>query len=547
MLELRLHPRLAHMLLRSRELNLEALACDLAALLGERDILRTAPGARDSDVRGRLEALRGGARAQEVDRGARERVRRSAEQYRRILNGSGSRPRGAAESAQHDDEDVGVLLAFAYPDRIARRREDDAAGSGRYLLSNGRGARFDGPQALSREPFLVIPELDAGEREARILLATPISEAALERHFASELQEREIIGWDGRERAVIATRTRSLGALVTQSRALTKPAVHALIEAMIAGIRELSLEALPWTRELREWQLRLQFVRALAAERDTGWPDVSDAALLSNLETWPASLSRRNHARRYLARVDLAAALHAQLDWKQQQRLDSLAPTHLEVPSGSRVRVEYDPQGGPPSLSVRLQEVFGWQSTPRIGGAGGVPVVLKLLSPAHRPVQVTRDLASFWKTGYVEVRKELKGRYPKALVARGTAAGAADPRSGQAQALAQPVDRRRWCSLWIAVRAVGNRRALASVACTQPRLFGGELEAHAQREALLYRLALDLLGLELPALDGANGRIVEHALRHRLHDHDVFHLARGRGGELHVDIADWRLRCARCG
>ena len=256
----------------------------------------------------------------------------------------------------------------------------------------------------------MIPEVDAGEREARIFAAAPLSLADLEEHFADELRERELIAWDSRERAVIATRSRNLGALVIESRPLTKPSADAVVAAMIDGVRELSLAALPWNRETREWQQRLQFVRSQATEKQADWPDVSDAALLERLPQWLGpylnGITRADH----LARVDLAAALHAQLDWKQGQRLEQIAPTHLDVPSGSRIRVEYDAADGLPTLSVRLQEVFGWKTTPLIAG---VPVVLKLLSPAHRPVQVTRDLGSFWSSGYIEVRKELKGRYPK--------------------------------------------------------------------------------------------------------------------------------------
>ncbi len=424
MLELRLHPRLAHMLLRARDLGRVSLACDLAALLSERDLLKGPPGERDSDLRVRLDALRGGGG---VDRGARERVRRSAAQYRRLMNVRDAGSAGTDDATSADD-DAGTLLAFAYPDRIGRSRGE----GGRYLLSNGRGARFDGPQALARSEFLVIPELDAGEREARIFLAAPLSRDALEEHFGEQIAEDEEVRWDARERAVSAARVRRLGAIAIETRALPKSLSPRVAAAMISGLRELGLDALPWDRDQREWQARVSFARGLPAESATNWPDVSDAALLASMESWLApsldGITRADH----LARVDLQAALDSLLDWKQRKRLDEIAPTHLLVPSGSRIRVDYsdfagaananrdlaDGESGPraatgaPFLSVRIQEVFGLRETPRVGG-GSVAVVMKLLSPAQRPVQVTRDLASFWRSGYAEVRRELKGRYPK--------------------------------------------------------------------------------------------------------------------------------------
>lgn len=403
MLELRMHPRLAHMMLRARDLELVPLACDLAALLGERDILRARSTERDADLRVRLDAVGDGRGTDDsIDRGGLERVRRSAGQFRRQMNVD------ARERSRGDDDDVGVLLTFAYPDRIAQAR---SAGSGRYLLSNGRGAIFAAPQALARQEFLVIPELDAGEREARIFLAAPITRGALERECAHDMTQEDSVHWDSRERAVSAVRVRRLGALVVESRALARPDSARVAQALLEGVRELSLAALPWDRDTREWQARVQFVRALPAEQNAAWPDVADAALTATLDSWLLpwlqGMSRADH----LARLDLAAALESLLDWKLRQRLETLAPTHLPVPSGSHVRVEYQ-DGETPTLSARLQELFGWHETPRIGG-GTVAVLIKLLSPARRPVQVTRDLASFWRTGYAEVRRELKGRYPK--------------------------------------------------------------------------------------------------------------------------------------
>jgi ATP-dependent helicase HrpB len=415
MLELRIHPRLAHMLLRARDFGLEQQAVDLAALLSERDIFRRAPGV-DADIRSRVEALRGPQHAvARVDASGLERVRRLAGQLRqrleRLTPAAQRESKGdfARQVEPIDSADcAGVLLAFAYPDRIARRRGD---GEGRYLLSNGRGASFAEPQALARSEFLVIAALDDAEREARVFLAAPLRRVALEAAQSDAIKRVERIEWSDRERAVVIAGERRLGALSIESFTLDEPNPERVTAALITGIRRLSLEVLPWDRELRAWQARVQFVRALPSQQAGAWPDVNDAALLATLETWLGpwlgGMTRIDH----LARLDLGGILAAMLDREQLRRLEQLAPTHLVVPSGSRIRIDYLGDDAP-SLAVRLQEVFGLETTPRIG-ANTVPLLIKLLSPAQRPVQVTRDLASFWNNGYAEVRRELKGRYPK--------------------------------------------------------------------------------------------------------------------------------------
>jgi len=407
MVELRVHPRLAHMLLRARELGLQEQACDLAALLSERDVFQRAARNADADIGSRLEALRGDAPGRgRVDRVGLERVRRVATQLRQRL---GRIPgRASRESLIAEADVAGVLLAFAYPDRVARRRTD---GQGRYLLSNGRGACFAGPQALTRAEFLVIAALDDSEREARIFLAAPLTRSALEAALAQDIELFERIEWSDRERAVVAVDERRLGSLVIESTGLDAPDPERITATLIAGIRKVSLDALPWNPELRSWQARVQFVRALPSQASAHWPDVSDQALLASLEHWLApwlsGMSRIAH----LARLELREIFTAMLEHDLQRRLEQLAPTHVPVPSGSRIRIDYLGEDAP-SMSVRLQEVFGLENTPCIGG-GTVPLLIKLLSPAQRPVQVTRDLASFWNNGYVQVRKELKGRYPK--------------------------------------------------------------------------------------------------------------------------------------
>ncbi len=409
MLGIAAHPRLAHLLLGANHAGIGSTGCALAAVLGERDLLRGRPGERDADLRTRLEVLArdpDAAARDDVDRTTVHQIRRSAEAYGRQLGSAGPAQAIAPEN-------IGWLLALAYPDRIARAR---SPGSGRYLLSNGRGAYFAEPQALAKSEYLVIPELEGSEKEARIFLAAPVTAAELEEHFADDIVCSSRVQWDNRERIVIARRQHRLGALVLSDEALRNPDPADITSAVLAGIRELGLPALPWTPELRQWQARvLLCLHAAPDDREPqnreSWPDVSDGALLDTLEIWLSpwleGVSRASH----LARVDLAGALHSQLPWDRQQRLDELAPTHLAVPSGSRVAIDYL-DGPVPSLSVRLQEVFGLTATPCVGG-GRVPVLLKLLSPARRPVQVTQDLASFWNFAYHDVRKELKGRYPK--------------------------------------------------------------------------------------------------------------------------------------
>ncbi|MFO1081076.1 MAG: ATP-dependent helicase HrpB [Reyranellaceae bacterium] len=382
------HPRLAHLVLRGRALAQPRLAGLLAAILGERDFLRLAPGQRDVDLRHRVEIALGGRRD-----GA---VRPILESARRLT------PSDAREVPSVSR--TGELLALAYPDRIARRR---AGTAGRYLLSGGRGAVLPEGDPLAAEEFLVVADLEGAGQESRIFLAAPIGAMEIEEACADRIVDEQVVQWSERDGAVLARRRRRLGALVLDDKPLASPDPERRRAAMLEGVRRLGLGALPWTDELQGWRARIAFLRRL----DDSWPDLSDAALLERLEDWLApfldGVARRDH----LARVDLAAALEALLPWDRRRLLERLAPSHVTVPSGSRVAVDY---GNPdePTLSVRLQEMFGCLDTPRVAD-GKMPLTLHLLSPARRPVQVTRDLASFWKNGYPAVKAELKGRYPK--------------------------------------------------------------------------------------------------------------------------------------
>ena len=404
--ELPTHPRLAHLLRRGVALGQGALAADLAAVLEERDLLR---GAHPfgSDLTVRLEALqafrregRAGAQRWAADSSACAKVEQMARRWRELLKIV------AAPEPAPDPALVGLLLALAYPDRIARRREGSAD---RYQLANGRGARLAVGDPLSGSDWLTVAQLDAGISEGRIWLAAPVVPADLESHLAARIRTVAEVMWDERQAAVSARRERRLGALALTGEMLTGADPALLRQAMQAGVRQMGLESLPWTDELRDWQARILALRCWFPEE--GWPEVADDWLTEHLdqwlEPWLNGVTRREH----LARLDLAAALAGRLDGRLRPRMNELAPTHLTVPSGSRIRLQYPP-GEPPVLAVKLQELFGLADTPRIAG-GRVAVTLHLLSPAQRPIQVTQDLRGFWERTYAEVKKELKGRYPK--------------------------------------------------------------------------------------------------------------------------------------
>ena len=407
MAELPLHPRLSHMLLKSVPLTLTGLACDLAALLSERDPLRGPTGTRQTDLRLRIDVLHGDrdhVGSASVDRGTIQRVKRTADVWRRQL---GLHVKARQADKQEQIRQTGLLLALAYPDRIAQRQR---SGDARYLLTNGRGALFANPDPLASEPYLVIADLDAGSQWARIDLAAPLALDDIEQLHRQQIVESEAVTWDERTKSVRASRQRRLGALVLSEQALPKPDPSLMAAALLDGVREAGLATLAWTPELQQWRTRVQFLRRMEGP-DSAWPDVSDETLLRTLDEWLAPYLNGITTLERVQRLDLAQPLYALLTWEQQRDLDRLAPTHLTVPSGSKIRIEYDTPDLP-VLAVRLQEMFGCKETPRVVD-GKVAVMLHLLSPAKRPVQVTKDLASFWATAYQEVRKELRGRYPK--------------------------------------------------------------------------------------------------------------------------------------
>lgn len=390
-------PRLAHLVLRGAAMGMATLACETAALLAERDIFRRDAAEHDADLSSRLEALRRGDRAG-VDAARLHRVREEARALRRSL------PREAHDRDEALAE-LGTLVALAYPDRVAQRRPGDAP---RYVLRNGRGARFTGMQPLARSAFLAIADLDGDPSESRIWLAAALDEPALRVAMGDAIVTERAVHWDDATERVRAEEVERLGALLLKQRPLRDVQPDDYRAALLDAVRQRGIDALPWRDADAQLRQRLAF-----AHRHVGAPyaDVSDAALLTTLGDWLAPAL--GDARRWsdLARVPLGDALLASLPWAARDRLDRLAPTHLGVPSGSRIRVDYGDVEHP-VLAVKLQECFGLTETPRLA-EGRVPVTMHLLSPAGRPVQVTQDLASFWRSGYFEVRKDLKGRYPR--------------------------------------------------------------------------------------------------------------------------------------
>ncbi|HET8730235.1 MAG TPA: ATP-dependent helicase HrpB [Moraxellaceae bacterium] len=393
MLRLGLAPRLGHMVLRGRERGLGKLAADLAALLSERDLL---PRGHGADIHDRLAALRGEQTFPGLDRGRLRLVRDSA---RRL------EARSATAGRPETNDDAGRLLALAYPDHIGQRRPGSEA---RFRLSNGRGAVLPPEDRLAREAWIVAAEMDGTAREARIFLAAPVSLMVLEEELGAVVTDSEAVSWDAQAQAVLARRQRRLGALVLEDRPLADADPARVKTVLCDAIRQKGIEILPWTPELRQWQARVQLMHALEPEQ---WPDASDAALLESLDEWAGpfldGMTRFSH----LEKFPLRDALTSLLDWPRQQRLDQELPPRLTVPSGSAIAIDYTTDHHP-VLSVKLQEMFGLTATPRLAG-GRVPLTIHLLSPAQRPVAVTQDLASFWANAYAEVRKDLRGRYPR--------------------------------------------------------------------------------------------------------------------------------------
>lgn len=399
------HPRLARLLVAAKEKGELSLGCDLAAILSERDLFRRdrAPShSTQSDLIDRLEVLQRWRERGPLPSGADPSACFAADRAARYFAGMlGRGEKGGRVSAGR----IAPLLAPAWPDRIGKEREP---GSGRYLLSGGRGGRLAPGSGVRGVPLLIAVEME-GEAagEGKIRQASALDSNLLEEIFAPSMEWTREVAWDEREDRVVAREVRRLGALVLASRQ-TSPSGAEGAAAVVEGVRRLGLDALNWTASARQLAARVRFLAAVLPEE--GWPDFSPEGLVASLDEWLAPFLPGVRSRGDLARLDLLPPLESRLSWPQRRRLEDDAPAVLPVPSGHRIPLDYET--GEPVLAVKLQELFGLADTPRVAG-GTVPVLLHLLSPARRPIQVTRDLRSFWNNVYPEVKKELKGRYPK--------------------------------------------------------------------------------------------------------------------------------------
>ncbi|MEG6584658.1 ATP-dependent helicase HrpB [Dendrosporobacter sp. 1207_IL3150] len=391
------HPRLAHMLIKSAEIGLGQLACEIAAILGERDILRGQT--YDADIGLRIEALRnnlsGYNQKQSIELSLYRRIGKEIKYWQMCL--------GISENNnKHDTGASGILLAFAYPDRIAQNR-----GNGRFLMRNGRGARLGSIQLLSEAAYIVVIELDDKGEEGYIHRAAQIDLENILNYFSDQLEVDITVKWDKASQSVRARRQICLGSICLKEEPVSNTNSVDVQKELVQGIKSEGLEILPWTKAARRFQERLIFLNNI----DCTWPDISDEALLKEIDIWlgPHLIGISN--KKDLQRINLNEIFESLLTWEQRQIMDRIAPSHVLVPSGQRIMVDYSIPTKP-VLAVRLQELFGLSETPCVAG-GKVPLTLHLLSPAFRPVQVTTDLASFWKHGYHEVKSDLKGRYPK--------------------------------------------------------------------------------------------------------------------------------------
>ena len=382
---LALPPRLARMIVDSHRHGAGRQAAEIAAVLTERGL-----GGDSTDLDARLAQFR-------RDRSPRGASARSlAERWAAQV--------AAAERASSDDApSTGAMLAFAFPDRVARNR-----GNGTFVLANGRGAAIDPASALARPPFIAVAELTGTAASGRILLAAPITQGEIEQYFADHIEVTDEISVNRATLALRARRKRTLHAIALSEAPLTvqpsPEAAQILADAVVAA----GLDKLPWSKPLKQWRDRVMFLRKAEGEP---WPDLSDDALAAARERWLAPALYGKTALKEFSAGDLSDALMALLPWELRARLEREAPTHFEAPTGTMLAIDYEAEQGP-TIAVRLQELFGLTTHPSIA-KGTVPLVLELLSPAHRPVQVTRDLPGFWRGSYAAVRSDLRGRYPR--------------------------------------------------------------------------------------------------------------------------------------
>jgi len=387
-----LPPRLARMVVDAAAEGAALPAAEIALVIGERGL-----AGDDVDLTHRFAAFH-------RDRSSRAREARAlARRWAEIAESSAS---PLAQSAPLNGEaSIGAWLALAYPERVAKNR---GGAAGAFVLANGRGAQIDPASPLAREPYLAVAELAGSAAAGRILLAAPIGLAEIEARFADRIVTREDIAFDPASASLRLRRLRRFGAITLSEQPMSAAASEAAARILAEGIARLGIDRLPWTKALRQWRDRVMFLRASEGDE---WPDLSDAALAATVNAWLGPSLAAKTELRDITTDDLETALNALLPWPLKRRIEAEAPTHFAAPTGSRVPIDYQAEGGP-KIAIRVQELFGLDRHPAIAG-GRIPLLIELLSPAHRPVQMTRDLPGFWRGSYAAVRAEMRGRYPK--------------------------------------------------------------------------------------------------------------------------------------
>ena len=378
-----LPPRLARMVVDAADGGAGERAAEIAAIVSERGL-----GGVDVDLTHRLDQFR------------RDRSRRGEDARRMAKRWA----EDAGKSTKQSDLSVGSILALAYPDRIAKSR----GGDGAFLLANGRGANVDPASALARETFLAVAEMTGTAAKSRILLAAAITLEEIEARFGDEIETREEITFDPQSMSLRGRRAEKLGALALAERPMQIEASAEAAQKLAEGIVRIGLSRLPWTKALQQWRDRAVFLRRHLGDE---WPDLSDDALSKTANEWLAPMLEGKTSLSSIGADDLGNALQALVPWNLKRKLEEEAPTHFNAPSGSSVPIDYEAEEGP-KLSIRVQELFGLDKHPSIA-QGKVPLIVELLSPAHRPVQLTRDLPGFWRGSYAAVKVEMKGRYPR--------------------------------------------------------------------------------------------------------------------------------------
>ena len=396
---LALPPRLARMIVDSHRLGAGEEAADIAAILTERGL-----GGDSVDLEHRLDQFRRD-RSQRAT-SARSLARRWAEQVAKDERRASSSPSPlVGEGRGEGAPSTGIMLALAFPDRVARNR-----GNGSFVLANGRGAAVDQTSSLARTPYIAVGELTGTAAQGKILLAAPIAQADIELRFASEIETSDEISFDRGAMALRARRKRTLHAITLSEAPLALTPSVETARVLADGLVAAGIDRLPWSKPAKQWRDRVMFLRK--AEGDaSAWPDLSDDALAEQRENWLASALQDKLSLKDFSSGDLSDALMTLLPWELRARLEREAPTHFEAPTGTQLAIDYEAEQGP-TIAVRLQELFGLNTHPSIA-AGKVPLVLELLSPAQRPVQVTRDLPGFWRGSYAAVRSDMRGRYPR--------------------------------------------------------------------------------------------------------------------------------------